>query len=116
MSQPARTLSSAAQRKIFDEFAKKIGIQKQEDWYSKNTQEEFANFKKELEESTKLFPSLCNVYPEYEWVEWGFPKSWGSRVLATRDKQLAFMEWVAPQLGIHTQEDWYNIHATHLVV
>ena len=55
-----------------------------------------------------LYKTLCNVFPEYEWLPWRFGKTpnhfWGEE-----ENQKKFVEWAGKELGIKEMSDWYKV-------
>jgi hypothetical protein len=58
-----------------------------------------------------LFQMLKEFRPEHEWRIWLFgnvpPSHWSDI-----QNQRKFLEWIADELGMEKQEDWYNVSST----
>jgi hypothetical protein len=98
-------------RSLFDYVAEQLGIEKQSDWYSKS-EEEIENIgghsMGKFMGKTKLLECIRRSYPEFEWNFLLFPAY--SIMLTTRlKKQRELLDWVASQLGLEVQNDWYGV-------
>jgi hypothetical protein len=101
-------------RKKMDSIAEQLNIQKQEDWYSVTVKQVRAlggtylldNYDNSTNSS--LFEALKSVYPEYDWDPIHSNKHSASFWQDTKN-QRRYMDWIAEQLDIQTQHDWYKI-------
>jgi hypothetical protein len=53
---------------------------------------------------------LSTVFPNYEWLPWKFDKC-PQNYWDDFQNQLKFMNWVAKELNINENDDWYKISA-----
>jgi hypothetical protein len=106
-----------SQRELLDSIARHFGVEYQHDWYqitSHKIREIAGNdFLKKLSKDENMCTALKAVYPEFEWQPLMFaylPKD----TLHNPTNQRKLLDWLADQLGIETQFDWYDISASKL--
>lgn len=100
---------SVWRRRKFDWIATRLGIEKQEDWYSVSTVQLKANG----ERVSSVKSTLESVYPEFIWDAQRFkriPHAHWKDVLHRRE----YMDWLADELNIQRQEDWYTVSKQEL--
>jgi hypothetical protein len=93
-----------------DYAAVHFGIKKQEDWYALNESSVSALIGDEPFRSCKngLIELLRKAYPEYEWHPWLAP-SLPPRYFKKSKNQRKYMNWIAEELCIDCQEEWYHV-------
>jgi hypothetical protein len=97
-------------RKQFDAIAEQLGIQRQEDWYHITSKRVMKQFGKVTLRpfNFSISAALKMLYPEFLWHLHLFnpiPKFYFFR----RQNHRQFMDWLAEDLGIEVQEDWYGV-------
>jgi hypothetical protein len=92
------------QRDYMDWTAEQLGIETQEDWYSVQLNSFVGNMLNELYNNS-LPSALQHIYPEYEWTPYRF-RTVGWTIKHSNKRE--YMDWIADNHGIATQEDWYR--------
>jgi hypothetical protein len=100
--------------KIFEGFAKSLGLQNLDDWYNV-TKEQLNKLEDYYPVRRKSLPRcLCLAYPEHDWKVWKFKQVpvfyWNE--FKNRKK---FFDSLAAELHITQLEDWYEI-TIHTIV
>jgi hypothetical protein len=88
----------------------KLKFQNMSDWYNIKTDDFIQNGGKTLLKKYNDSPLrvLMSVYPEYQWQPWRFGKTTSG--YWKEDNNVAeYMQWLANQLNITCQDDWYSI-------
>eukprot|EP01114_Cavostelium_apophysatum_P015052 TRINITY_DN4029_c1_g1_i1.p1 TRINITY_DN4029_c1_g1~~TRINITY_DN4029_c1_g1_i1.p1 ORF type:complete len:534 (-),score=127.16 TRINITY_DN4029_c1_g1_i1:1284-2885(-) len=98
------------QREFMDQLAKKLNVQKWEDWYKVTYSDIVDNGGKVI---SRLYghshiKTITTVYPEHNWEYWKFNKVTGGYWLSLSN-QRSFCDQVALELGHKTWEDWYQV-------
>jgi hypothetical protein len=100
---------SKNRKDFFDWYAEEHGIHQSFDWYDVVFQNEKRS-QRVLDNlyGGSLFLALQNVYPQYVWYDWLFDKNLkGYWLLPVNQRK--YCDWLAEQLGIETQMDWYQL-------
>lgn len=98
-------------REMMDHVAERLGIETQEDWYGVSGRQVAAvgaGGLLSLHFSSSLPKALQTLYPEYDWKPFLF-----SSVPYRKNKRKLF-DWIAEQLQIETQHDWYTVTASQV--
>eukprot|EP01114_Cavostelium_apophysatum_P000432 TRINITY_DN10397_c0_g1_i2.p1 TRINITY_DN10397_c0_g1~~TRINITY_DN10397_c0_g1_i2.p1 ORF type:complete len:506 (+),score=124.86 TRINITY_DN10397_c0_g1_i2:145-1662(+) len=112
-----RANSSVSSRELLDEIAKKLGVQRLEEWYAV----QHRDFKREENAKVLLqrhgnshIRAVLSSYPEFEWKEWKFskppPNYWRSHA-----NQLKFMDDLARNLKLKDFTSWYCITNSEVI-
>lgn len=94
---------------FFDWFADEFGVQEASDWYDV-IQSDLDKKSQKLLDSVyggSLFLALQTVYPQFVWYDWLFEKNLKGYWLIHAN-QRKYCDWFADQLGIETQQEWYQ--------
>jgi hypothetical protein len=97
-------------REILDSIGIKCNVNTQEDWY-KVTQRTLLNNggRKVLKKyNFAVLEMLKNTYPEFCWYPWK-QSLVPSHFWWKETNRKAFCDWIADELGVTVQEDWYRI-------
>jgi len=103
------------QRDFFDDLAKKLKIEKQEDWYSVQSKQISQNGGAGLlnRYTNSPYKALKTVYPEFDWKPWMFSQV--SRGFWENEQNvLEGLKWLEKKLDIQKWEDWYTVNSKHL--
>jgi hypothetical protein len=95
------------QRHTMNFIGNQLGIQKQEDWYSVNAHQ-VKPYGILRHYNGSLVHALTSIYPQFDWKPWRF-NSVPQKYWKNRQNQRNFFDWIAEQIGINTQHDWYNV-------
>jgi hypothetical protein len=101
-------------RRKFDLLASKLGIETQSDWYGlvgKEVRDSGGLHLLNYYFKNSLPSALKSVYPEFDWKPFLFqfmPTNYYTHLHNQRE----MMDWIAEQLGVEKQEDWYKINGT----
>jgi hypothetical protein len=106
-----KLLAKEWHRRNLDWVGQKLGVVKQEDWYTVSARalrEAFGNKLLKKEQNHSLYVTLRTVYPEFDWNPIHFNvvpgKFWREHA-----NQRFLMDCIAEELGIEVQQDWYTI-------
>jgi hypothetical protein len=115
--QRVRWVDSSHHRKYFDWVAEDFGVEMAEDWYKISLSDILHRDGAGIINiyGNSHSKALKNIYPEFDWEEWRFkntPRHFWSKL----ENQRRFFDYVAVQLGIETQEEWYNYVRRNIVV
>src|SRR5689334_18945667 len=94
-------------RNFMDELGKKLGYKKIPDYYKITREIMYKNGGARLYDicGSSSLKVLRSVYPDYDWIPWKLVQV--SKGFWTLDNKRTFFDWLGPQLGIETREDWY---------
>lgn len=100
---------TSTHRKYFDWYAEQHGIQKQVEWWNTSVKDVMYKGGSTIlsVHGNSLTKALRAVYPEFEWHLWNFTRS-PKRFWASLKNQRQYVDWLAEQLGIEQQEEWYQ--------
>jgi hypothetical protein len=88
-----------------NKLVKELNIRTQEDWY--NIQP------KDIENFSSICTILSSAYPQYIWHPWRFSTSLHT-FWVERSNQRKYIDWLADELNIETQDDWNYISHTEV--
>lgn len=94
-----------------DRVAEKLGIERQEDWYlatSEDLRDLGADNLLHRYYNDSFSLALQSIYPEFEWCLFHFV-SVPQNYWKAKDNQKKMFDWMADQLGIQVQQDWYSV-------
>jgi hypothetical protein len=116
-SGPSKFWKSLSNQKVYlDWLAEHLLISVASDWYSVSAKKVRAAYgKRLLQAHGSLAHLLQRVYPQFEWNEWQFtdlPATYWHSI----QNQRAYMDWLASELGIHEQGEWYGVSAETLTL
>jgi hypothetical protein len=112
----AKAVMKSDLRRKMDRIAKKFGIQQQMDWYSLTHQVKQISKTdpvRKLILSDSLSRLLPIAYPEFEWNSLCFRRTFSN--WRSQQNQRKMIDWIGEQLGIETQQDWYNVSFAEVV-
>jgi len=98
------------QRKFVYGLAKKLGVQKLDDWY-RVRREDFVDHGGEAlltRHGSSFVQVLKSVVPDHDWHEWQFP-SVSDGFWESRDNRIRFVNWMGKRFGVEKPEDWYRV-------
>jgi hypothetical protein len=96
-------------RKLFDHLAEELGIQTQSDWYTVKLQElHNRRMSSLIPHFDHLYKELDTAYPEFLWYPWLFQQP-NPGYKSSLKNQRDFFEYVADELNIETQRQWYSV-------
>eukprot|EP01114_Cavostelium_apophysatum_P006968 TRINITY_DN1858_c0_g2_i1.p1 TRINITY_DN1858_c0_g2~~TRINITY_DN1858_c0_g2_i1.p1 ORF type:complete len:606 (-),score=106.11 TRINITY_DN1858_c0_g2_i1:180-1967(-) len=100
----------ANQKTFLERSAKKLNVQKMEDWYKVKTMDlaELGGTALMNMFNFSTIKLLQNVYPDFPWVIWRFEKV-PSGYWTERAHQREFFDHLAKEFHIRTFDDWYEI-------
>ncbi len=97
------------QRQYFERIAKRLHVNRMEDWYRVRATDVIGLGKHPLEMyDGSLYKALATVYPEEEWLPWKFdtvPLGFWKH----KDNHRKYFDWVSKQLNIKSAQDWYKV-------
>jgi hypothetical protein len=119
---PIRTISIKSHeeidkhRKMFDDLAEDLHLKYCEDWYDISISNLTSNSKHQknivklirYEYKKRISNAIVTIYEDTDWQCWKFPHAPHGYWTCMKN-QRKFLHWLANQLNIERDDDWYRI-------
>lgn len=97
---------------FFEYAAKRLNVQKPEDWYQVTRSDIvriggvglISNYY-----NNSFLKALQTIYPDTEWHPWLFKSGPGQGHWKIKENRKVYFDWLAKKIGITNPEDWYNV-------
>jgi hypothetical protein len=108
----AKFWNSVDNQKLFlERISPELGVKCLDDWYKiKPIELRNRGGGKLLDKyDDSMYRVFTSLYPEHNWVVWGFGGQVPEGFWDSRSNRRAMFDWLADRIGVQKFEDWYNV-------